>query len=78
MSLNGLNNGFDYTSSLFLVLWIEVHLFSKFDSARVSCGVAALLILASLPFYLILEEPKKSSLRADGSSQTLSQFAGPH
>ena len=29
----------------------------------VSCGVAALLFVASLPFYLMLEEPKKSSLR---------------
>ena len=40
--------------------------------AIVSCGVAALLFVASLPFYLMLEEPKNSSSQTDGSSQTLS------
>jgi DHA1 family tetracycline resistance protein-like MFS transporter len=40
--------------------------------AIVSCGVAALIFVASLPFYLVLEEPKKSSLETDGSSPTLS------
>jgi DHA1 family multidrug resistance protein-like MFS transporter len=34
--------------------------------AIVSCGVAALLYVASLPFYLMLEESKKNSSRTDG------------
>ncbi|HYB68421.1 MAG TPA: MFS transporter [Candidatus Acidoferrales bacterium] len=42
------------------------------SDAIVSCGVAALLFVASLPFYLMLEEPKKSSSQTGSSSQTLS------
>jgi MFS family permease len=40
--------------------------------AMVSCGVAALIFVVSLPFYLILQEPKKSASQTDSSSQALS------
>jgi MFS family permease len=40
--------------------------------AIVSCGVAALLFVASLPFYLMLEEPKNGASQTDDPSQTVS------
>jgi MFS family permease len=42
------------------------------SDAIVSCGVAAVLFVTALPFYLKLEEPKKSSSQTDGSILTLS------
>jgi hypothetical protein len=33
-----------------------------------SCAIAALIFAAGLPFYLVLEEPKRESRMAEGSS----------